>query len=48
MSSYAGKKITAYHDNALAAVRKFSFREYCKLNVRKKSRWLPGKSSDPM
>lgn len=47
-SDYALKKITSYHEEALNSVRRLTFSQYCKYNLRKKGGLLSLSESDPL
>jgi hypothetical protein len=47
-SDYAVKKITAYHEDALASVRRLTFSQYCKYNLRKKGGFFSLAEADPL
>ena len=36
LSDYAHKKISSYNEEALNSVRRFTFTQYCKCNIKKK------------
>jgi hypothetical protein len=47
-SNYALKKITSYHEDALNSVRRLTFSQYCKYNLRKKGSIFSLSESDPL
>lgn len=48
LSDYALKKISSYSEEALNSVRKFTFQQFCKFNVKKKTGFFSLTESDPM
>jgi hypothetical protein len=47
-SDYAVKKISSYHEDALNSVRKLTFSQYCKYNLRKKGGFFSLTENDPL
>lgn len=47
-SDYSHRKISSYNEDALNSVRKFTFAQYCKFNVKKKNGFFSLTESDPM
>ncbi len=47
-SDYATKKIISYHEEALVSIRRFTFTQYCKYNLRKKGGFFSLSESDPL
>ena len=47
-SDYAVKKITSYHDDALNSVRRFTFTQHCKYNLKKKGGFFSLSEGDPL
>lgn len=47
-SDYANKKILSYHEEALNSVRRFTFTQYCKYNLRRKGGIFSFAETDPL